>query len=211
MSLQNKASRWVVPSVGRSPSHSAAGDNNKPPVSSISRISSSSTVKTSVYGHSLPQAGMGHPGAGDGQDAMDNARYGYVRGLVKKRQAREAEQAGAVKSTASQPKPAKPSKYKLKLGTGVTFSRSLPRGGFERTMRHMRSRDYKRTFRNLSPENVKFFGDLVQKHATCRPTGSGWHRKDRMNMMEEVEKARHEGRISWADKKDFRKIIEQLE
>lgn len=212
MPLSNTANKWAKPSGGNDIRHSALGSDNKRPVSSISRINSSSSVRTSVYGPSLPQAGMEHIGAGDGQDAMDNARYGYVRGLIKKRQVKEAEAAEtSAKPAVSSSKPATSSKFKLKLGTGVTFSRSLPRGGFERTMRHMRSRDYKTTFRNLSKENVKFFGDLVQKHAAHRATGSGYNWRDRRKMNEEVWRAWKKGEISKEDRRDFKKIIEELE
>ncbi|MBI5222025.1 MAG: hypothetical protein HY980_00825 [Candidatus Magasanikbacteria bacterium] len=212
MPLQNTSNKWTMSPVGRGAIPTASVSNKQQPVSSISRINSSSSVRTSVSGPSLPPVGMDHLGAGNGREAMDDARYGYVRGLIRKRQEKEAKSGEtSTKSDVSSSKPTAPSKFKLKLGTGVTFSRSLPRGGFERTMRHMRLRDYKTTFRNLSKDNVRFIGDLIERHATHRATGSGYGRASHKEMMKEVEQARREGKISYADKSDFKKIIEQLE
>lgn len=212
MPLPNTLNKWMKPSVGKFSSPSAL--NNSQPTTSISRLNSSSSVRTSVFGKPLADTTSNLSG---GQEAMDTARYGYVRGLIKQRQAKEAKEEkivklGKVKEIKAEPKEQK-SKFGIKLGTGISFSRSPKvRSGFDRTLRRMRLRDSKTTFRNLSKENVKFLGDVIQKHAVSRRTGSGYDWRDRRQMNKEVWQAFRKGKdnISRADLKDFRKIIKEL-
>lgn len=142
----------------------------------------------------------------------DDLRYSQIRRMIRERKGKEGKTdggvSGATRTKAVEQQPS-PSKYKVKLGTGVTFSRKI-RGGFDRTLRNMWLK-HRVTFRNLSQADRTFIGDLIQKHAVHRATGVGYTWSDRRRMKEEVEKARQSGKISYEDAKDFKKIISELE
>ena len=123
-----------------------------------------------------------------------------MRGLVKQRQAREAEEAGA--SGAS-------SRFKLRLGTGQAFHHTRKKGIVWK-LQEMRYKNLK-SMRHLSDEDIKFFGNTVKKYALSKKTGVGYNWIDKKHMKIEMAQACREGKISREDRKDFNKIIDQLE
>lgn len=198
MPLPNTLNRWMKPSVGKISSPSAL--NNSQPTTSISRLNSSSTVRTSVFGKPLEPVGAINSGNRNEQEAMDNRRYSYVRGLIKQRQAQEAQEAGASGTS---------SRFKLRLGTGKAFHHTRKKG-IDWKLKEMRYKNLK-AMRHLSDEDIKFFGGVVKKYALSKKTGVGYNWIDKKHMKIEVAQACREGKISREDRKDFNKIIDQLE
>jgi len=66
---------------------------NKPlPTTSISRLNSSSNVRTSIFDKPMEAAGVNRFGGKNSQEAMDTKYYVYVKKLIKERQKREKEE-----------------------------------------------------------------------------------------------------------------------
>ncbi|MFA6427152.1 MAG: hypothetical protein WCW16_01745 [Candidatus Magasanikbacteria bacterium] len=170
-----------------------------PATSSITRVGSQNTGPTTSISHPGVSTSQSED-LGSDQEVRDRLRYQYIRKMAKERQ---TQQAAAAKTISPDDK-----KYTLNMGTGVSFSRKI-RGGFDKTFGKM-VRKNPASFKNISKADRKVLGDIVQKHAGARRTGTGYLYGDRKRMKIEVEQARKKGTISTADSKDMKKIVDKL-
>jgi len=132
-------------------------------------------------------------------EVRDRLRYAHIRQMMRERKADEKLAVQAAQGD---------KKFGLSLGTGVSFNRII-RGGFNKTFGKM-VRKNKATFKNISKQDRQVLGDLIQKHATARVTGTGYSYGDRKRMKIEVENIKKTGKISREDAKDFKKIIDKI-
>lgn len=184
---------------------------NRGPVTSIANIKRGPTAAVSSISRSAQD---------NSAQKTEDARYAYVQRMIKARKEREIRAAkfagkpvaGSGAAGVSKPPTAKEAmekKFKLKMGTGASFHRGL-RGGLDKTLKKMR-RQYRTTLGNLQPEDLRFIGDLISKHAKYRSTGSGYGWSDKKNMKMEVERARQAGKISYIDAKSMKRMVDLLE
>lgn len=167
---------------------------------SISRAGQdNTTVSTSISHQGRPQHQTFEDSSGDA--VRDRLRYQYVRRLIRARQEREAAEVRAAAQGDT--------KHTINLGTGATFSRKI-RGGFNKVFSKM-VRKNPSTYKHVSAQDKQVLGNIIQKHAQARPTGTGFSFGDRKRMKIEVEQARRKGVISKDDSKDFKKIVGNLD
>ncbi|MBI4992727.1 MAG: hypothetical protein HZC26_01130 [Candidatus Magasanikbacteria bacterium] len=198
MPISNTLNKLMRPTVGKSANFSAL---DKPmSTTSISRLNSSSNVRTSVFDKPTESVGAGGLNSRDEQAAMDDRRYGYVRGMIRQRQEKEAETAGASGT---------PSRFKLKFGTGAAFHHTRKKG-LDWKLKEMRYKNLK-ALRHLSDTDIRFFGDMVKRYALSKRTGAGYNWIDKKHMKNEIARAWHAGKISRDDRKDFNTMVDQLE
>ena len=131
-------------------------------------------------------------------ETRERLRHKYVRGLIKERKVEE--------EAAKAPKP---SKFKFSMGTGKSFKRGI-RGGLDKKLRKSIFK-HRASFKHLSKDDRKVFGDIIQSSAAGRSTGVGYAHGDRRRMKLKVEQQRKTGKISYTDSKTFKKMIDQLE
>jgi len=189
-----------------------AGKAKRPPSSSIS--DDHSDVKTSIF--SRPDGSSTSINRPRGQERgaveADDLRYGYVRRLIKERQAKEREEAKKNGIITAEGKPVIPSaqeKMRIKLGTGASFHRGL-RGGLDKTLKKL-VKTNRLAMKNISAADRKLLGDIISKHAANRVTGVGYGWGDKKRMKEETQKLFESNTISKNDAQDFKTIIDQLE
>ncbi len=158
------------------------------PTSSIFRVGSLNTpASTSVY----------HPGTSissatsDTDEARDRQRYKHIQQMMQ--QKREAAE------VSSSDIPGGPVK------TG---------GGFRRKPFHKRLVRMKlakpSSYKNLSLKDIKYFENIVVPHAKLGRAGVGFGRIVRRNIKRKIWEDYKAGVISKEDRKDMKKLIEQL-
>jgi len=138
----------------------------------------------------------------------DDLRYAYVQRMIKARKEKE--------KNSKQPttKETVQKKFAIKLGaqqlgTGTLFRRSGPRG-LDRTLLKMK-RKFRSTFSSFQPKDLKFLGDIIERHARNLPTGVGFSRLAKKEMKRIVyEAARKKYEISQVDAERMRSIIDTL-
>lgn len=167
------------------------------PTTSVSRVGESKEATTSINRSKTAKRSIADKEYYD--ENADKRRYDYIRRLIRARKAKE----GAENILGEED-----SKFSLELGTGKTFQRKF-RTGFDKVF-SKKVRKQRQTLKNISKKDRDFLGDLIEGHASKRATGSGYSPSDRRRMKMEVERARRAGKISHADSKDFKKILDKL-
>lgn len=172
---------------------------------SISRLGKASQTPVTSVGRLGQQNKKQLAGSDDFYNKdSDDIRYGYVRGLIRARKAKEQaeqKQKQAVGSSASV--------YKLPIPTGAGFRRRGGPTSLDRRMYEM-VRKNPASFKNLSAKDQQYFLNLMQTHAKSVRTGAplGWSVK--RNIKQQLERDRQAGKISFQDKNDFKKFVDQL-
>lgn len=130
-------------------------------------------------------------------EAADYRRYSFVRRLIKKRQEEAAAEA------------AKHQKKGFHVGTGGSMRKTGPTGYRMRLGNLIRTK--RATYKNVSMADRKLFQDTLENTLKYKRTGEAINRKDRLKMRGKFYKAHKEGKISYEDYKDFKKLIKDLD
>ena len=131
------------------------------------------------------------------QEAADRRRYAHIRGKIKERQAKEAEELAM----------SKPGKVALRKGRSFKLSGF---GGLKKTMRGVVKKDrYQK--KGMSASDRKILNKIIEDRAKNKSTGSKFSFRDRRKLGREARKHYKSGSISYSDYKNFKKIIGGLE
>ena len=66
------------------------------------------------------------------------------------------------------------------------------------------------SYKNIDKKDQDYFLDVVESHAKATSTGKGYGRLARRNMKMKIEQDRQAGKISYADSKDMKRMVNQL-
>ena len=163
------------------------GQDNSRPISSINRLGQQN--QNDDY---------------ESQEEMDERRYNYIRRLIRKRKAKEKEEAlkEAINSNNQS------DRYSLGLKTGGGF-RTKGKLSLKRKLLKLRKKD-PLTYKNLSKRDMDYLQNVIKSHAKAVSRGVGFNRISRKQMKMKIERDRRKGIISKADSIDMKNIIDNL-
>lgn len=177
-----------------------SGKRGAQPTSSVTRIGANahSEASTSITHTNEAKHSIHEYETAEEEAARDYRRDSYIRRMIKKRKAAEAQAAKEAAANAG-----------IHTGIGKVF-RKTGVTGFRRRMNKMFRKD-RATYKNLSAADKKLFEDIVEETLDPQPVGHKTSRLDRKKMGRKVFKKWKEGKITKSDYKDMKKIIGQLD
>ena len=189
---QYKDREAATTSVGRAisknrssgPTTSAAhsGQGSSQARTSINR---STTAKRSIHDESYVD------------EARERLRYQHIRELIKERKA--AEDAAKVSAKSA---------YDTSINTSPGFKRKGVTG-YGHHLSKLRKKNPS-TYKNISKKDQDYFMDVVEPHARATSAGKGYGRQARKKMKYKIERDRRAGKVSRADAKDMKRMVDQL-
>ena len=190
---QYKDREAATTSIGRAISR----DRSSGPMTSVSRAGqNSSEARTSINDDQTAKRSIYDDNYVD--ENRERLRYQHIRELIKQRKAEE--EAGQT----SNPK----SVYDTSINTTPGFKR-YGVTGYARQISKMR-RLNPASYKNIDKKDQDYFLDVVESHAKATSTGKGYGRLARRNMKMKIEQDRQAGKISYADSKDMKRMVNQL-